>query len=88
MNGLVKLMSDWIGVLWVGALMLGAALSLFGCGIEIDHQMSGGVEVIHTINTDEIYNFFLNRCEGDRQCANQEMDDFLDWLYSTSGGQQ
>ena len=47
-------------------------------------QVDGRVDVVHSVELDSLYTFFLDRCDGDEVCADQRMSDFLGWLYGQS----
>ena len=46
-------------------------------------KVEGSLDVTHTANLQPIYGFFLEYCNGDEACADQRMNDFLTWLYTT-----
>lgn len=75
-----------------GLQILGLALSLvvgaLGCAkLDVNATVEGQVGVVHSVDTDTIYAFFLDLCDGDEACAQQETFRFLDWLYSTGDTQ-
>lgn len=67
------------------ALGIALLILLGGCALKHDLNVSGDLNVVHTIDADTLYAFFLDLCNGDEQCADDEMNQFLTWLYSTGG---
>lgn len=53
---------------------------LFNMSCGIDANVHGSVDVIHKLDFDSIYNFFLKYCNNDRICADKRFDEFLDFL--------
>lgn len=60
-------------------LMFCVLIALSSCG-KVPVEVTGSVDVNHNIQIDDLYDFFLDQCEGDYECANQRLAEFLGYL--------